>query len=196
MKKTFQNITNSIICVSALALIIGLIIIFYPSISLKTFGIIGAIYLIIHGLILISLEMRITKIFVPFESMLTGVLSIVLGIVLLSKPDSASILIAVSLGMWIIVSSINSIKVACFFRKIKDFPSTLIIILSILDIVMGYLAILNPFEASITLALYLGVMLVVHSIFNIVDMIILKKNLKDKEKFIKEKISKLIPKFE
>ena len=53
---------------------------------------------------------------------------------------------------------------------------------------------LNPFEASITLTLYLGIMLIVHSIFNIVDMIILKKNVKDKENYFKEKISKLIPK--
>ena len=68
------------------------------------------------------------------------------------------------------------------------------IILGILDIILGCLVILNPFEASIILTLYLGIMLIVHSIFNIVDMIILKKNVKDKENYFKEKISKLIPK--
>ena len=96
--------------------------------------------------------------------------------------------------MWIIVSSVNNIKVAYFFRNVKAFPSTLMIILGILDIILGWLVILNPFEASITLTLYLGIMLIVHSIFNIVDMIILKKNVKDKENYFKEKISKLIPK--
>lgn len=96
--------------------------------------------------------------------------------------------------MWIIVSSANNIKVAYFFRNVKAFPSTLMTILGILDIILGCLVILNPFEASIALTLYLGIILIVHSIFNIVDMIILKKNVKDKENYFKEKISKLIPK--
>ena len=138
--------------------------------------------------------MRFIKIYVPFESMLTGVLSIILGIVLFINPEIASILITIAIGMWIIVSSVNNIKVAYFFRNVKAFPSTLMIILGILDIILGCLVIFNPFEASITLTLYLGIMLIVHSIFNIVDMIILKKNVKDKENYFKEKISKLIPK--
>ena len=194
MKRAFQNITNSIIGVSVLSLIIGFILILYPSMSLKTLGIVSSIFLIVHGIILLSLEMRFIKIYVPFESMVTGVLSIILGIVLFINPEIASILITIAIGMWIIVSSVNNIKVAYFFRNVKAFPSTLMIILGILDIILGCLVILNPFEASITLTLYLGIMLIVHSIFNIVDMIILKKNVKDKENYFKEKISKLIPK--
>lgn len=196
MKKKFDKITNSIIIISCLLIILGIILILYPSISLRTLGIMSAIYLLVHGVTLLSLEMNFNKIFVPFENMLTGVLSIILGIVLFIKPENASVLITVAFGMWIIISSINNIKVAYFFRNVKEFPSVLMIVLGILDIFLGCLVILNPFESSITLTLYLGIMLIVHSVFNIIDMIILKKNVRDKENFIKERISKLFSKFD
>ena len=196
MKKAFQKITNSIIGVSILLMIIALLLIIYPDISLTTLGIISAIFMIIHGILLISLECSLAKIFVPFENMLMGVLSIVLGLVIISKPESAITLVAISFGVWIIVSSINNIKCTMFFRKIKDFPFVELMIINILDIVLGLLVIFNPLEASVTLTLYLGFILFIHGLIMLIDMILLKKNVHDKEKSIKEKFEKLLPKFD
>ena len=191
MKKAFNRITNITIAMSILAIIIGLVLIFYPAMSLRTLGIVGAVYLVLNGIMMIILEARLSKIYVPFESMMTSILSIVLGIVLFVYPGSASILLTIAFGVWMIVSSINSIKLALFLKRIKDFPSILMIILSVLEIILGILVIANPFEASITLTLYLGIMLIIHSIFNIIDVIVLKKNVKGKEKIIKEILSKI-----
>jgi len=192
MQKALRRITNYGIVISILALIIGLVFIIFPNISIKTIGIISGIYLLTHGIVAIIIELKLPKIFIPYESMITGVLSVILGIVILSKPESAILLLTVAFGVWIIVSSINNIKTALFFSKIKEFPSTLMIILGIIDIILGILVVLNPFEASITITLYLGIMLITHAIFNIIDMIILKKNIHDKENLIKEKLSKLL----
>ena len=192
MQKALRRITNYGIVISILALIIGLVFIIFPNISIKTLGIISGIYLLTHGIVAIIIELKLPKIFIPYESMITGVLSVILGIVILSKPESAILLLTVAFGVWIIVSSINNIKTALFFSKIKEFPSTLMIILGIIDIILGILVVLNPFEASITITLYLGIMLITHAIFNIIDMIILKKNIHDKENLIKEKLSKLL----
>ena len=128
--------------------------------------------------------------------MLMGVLSIALGLVIISKPESAITLVAISFGVWIIVSSINNIKCAMFFRKIKDFPFVELIVINILDIVLGLLVIFNPLEASVTLTLYLGFILFIHGGIMLIDMILLKKNVHDKEKSIKEKFEKLLPKFD
>lgn len=196
MKKKFDEITNSIIIVSCLLVVLGCVLIVYPTMSLRTLGIMSAIYLLAHGITLILLEVRLSKIFVPFENLISGVLSIVLSIVLLSRPEAASLLLTIVLGVWIIVSSINNIKVAIFFKKIKEFPSDLMILLGVLDIILGLFVIFNPFEAVISLTLYIGIMLIIHSIFNICDMIVLKKNVKNKENLLKEKLSKIIPNFD
>lgn len=196
MKKAFQKITNSIIGISILLIIIALLLIIYPTISLQTLGIISAIYMIIHGILLISLEFSLGKIFIPFENMLMGVLSIVLGLAIISKPDSAIMLVTISFGVWIVISSINNIKCILFFRKIKKFPFIELLIINILDIILGLLVIFNPFKASITLTYYLGIILLIHSIIMLIDMLLLKKNIRDKEKFIKEKFEKLLPNFD
>ena len=196
MKKAFGKITNSIMGVSILLIIIALLLIIYPGLSLKTLGLISAIYMIIHGILLISLEFGLIRIFVPFENMLMGVLSIVLGLVIIMRPESASILIAISFGVWIIVSSINNIKCALFFRKINNFPYIELLVINILDIILGLLVIFNPITASVTLTLYLGIILLIHSFIVLADMIILKKNVQDKEKSIKEKFEKILPKFD
>ena len=44
MKKIINKFTNSIILVSIISIIIGLLFIIYPDISIKTIGIIIAIY--------------------------------------------------------------------------------------------------------------------------------------------------------
>ena len=191
MKKIFNRITNTALLTSILAIIIGLVFIVYPDMTLETLGIVGAIYLIVNGIAMIVLELKLSKVYVPFESMINGVLSIILGIVLFAYPNSASILLTIAFGIWIIVSSINNIKIALFLRKIESFPTALMILFSILEIILGVLVIVNPFEASITLTLYLGIVLIVNSVFNIVDVLILKKNIKGKEKAIKEILSKI-----
>ena len=196
MKKAFDKITNGMIGASALAIIIGLVLIIYTDISLQTIGIMSSIYLIIHGIFLIVLDISLGKILLPFENMITGVLSLILGIILFTHPENAIILLTASFGIWIIVTSINHIKTALFFRYINGFPYMTMIILNILKIILGFIVMLNPIEASATIAMYLGIILIAYGILNITDMIILKKNVKDKENKIKEIFHKFFPKTE
>lgn len=194
MKAAFQKITGAVIGISVCAIILGLILIFYPSMSLKTLGVIGGIYLLAHGTVLLYLSFKLSKVFVPYETMFNGAFSILLGIVLLCKPDSVSVLIAIAFGMWIISSSVNNIKVAYFFREIEQFPSVLMILIGVLDIILGCLVIINPFETSISLTVFIGIILCIHSIFNIINMIILRKNVTEKEKLLKNMIQERLTK--
>ena len=194
MKRAFDKITNGIIGVSVLAIIIGFVLIIYPGISLKTVGVMSAIYLIVHGVILILLDISLGKILIPFENMITAVLSLILGIVLFTHPENAIILLTISFGVWIIVTSINHIKMALFLRYINGFPYMTMIILNVIEIILGFIVMLNPIDASMTLAMYLGVILIAYAILNIIDMVIIKKNIKDKENKFKEIFHKFFPK--
>lgn len=177
MKEIFKKTTNSIIFSSIIAIIVGLILIFYPSISLKTMGIIAAIYIIVYGIILIILDVKAYKYYIPFDGMLPGILSVVLGIILICKPSILSIVFAFAIGVWIILTSINSLKLALALKD-EETPWILLLILGILDLILGVIVIFNPFEASLTLSIFIGIMLLVHAIIDIVDMIIIKKDVK------------------
>ena len=196
MKKYFNKITNGVIGISILTLLFGLILIIFPETSIKTLGLISSIFLMIYGIFLIVLDVKFERLLEPFDCVLNGLLSILLGIFLLLRPDDVSVIITAILGIWIISSSINNIKTALFFRKIKDFPTIPLILLNILDIALGILVVLHPFDFVIIITGYIGIILCVHACFNIFDMIILKKSIRDKEKNIKDKINKILPIFE
>ena len=196
MKKYFNKITNGVIGISLLTILLGLLLIIFPETSIKTLGLISSIFLIIYGIFLIMLDIKFERLLAPFDCLLNGLLSIILGIFLLLRPDDISVVITTVLGIWIISSSINNIKTALFFRKIKDFPTIPLIILNILDIALGILIALHPFDFVIIITGYIGIILCIHAGFNIFDMIILKKSIRDKEKSIKDKINKMLPIFE
>ena len=72
-----------------------------------------------------------------------------------------------------IVSSINYIKTALRIRKTK-LPWIQILLLGILDLIVGIIVIFNPFEATLSLELFAGIMIIVHSIIILVDTIMIK----------------------
>ena len=187
MREIFKRTINSVICSSIIACIIGFIMAINPSMSIKTISIIASIYIIIHGIILISLDIKASRFFIPFDGFLPGILSIVLGIFLIGKPDILSTVFTIVIGVWIVISSINTIKISLVIKGANT-PWFLLLLLGIIDVIAGTIVIFNPFEASMSITVFAGIMIMVHSIINIVDMMILKKDIKNFEKAITEKL--------
>ncbi|MBO4898050.1 MAG: DUF308 domain-containing protein [Clostridia bacterium] len=187
MKTAFKNFTNSVIWLSILAIILGLIMLFYPGISLVSLGIVAGVYLIIHGITLIIMDIKAWRLYIPFEGMLLGILCVLLGILLVMYPAGIAIYIGTVIGLWIIISSFNYIKLAASLKG-TDAPWVLIIILSIIDIIIGVIALFFPGEASVTVTMWIGIFIIVHAIISIVNMITAKKDAKALNKIIMEKI--------
>ena len=187
MKEVFNKTVNSIIISSILTLIVGIAMIMFPNVSIKTMGIVAAIYIILHGIALIFFDSIISKFYLPFDGLFSGLISIVIGVILLFKPKVIPVVFTIVLGMWIIIMSINYIKVAIKLRKTK-LPWLIILLLGILDLLAGLIMIFNPFEAAISIVLFSGIMIIVHSFINIIDVIIIKKDIKE----ISNELTKLL----
>ena len=187
MKEIFNSTINSIIFSSVIALIVGLIMIFFPAITIETIGIIAACYIILHGIMLIYLDIKAYKYNLPFEGLLIGIVSVLLGIFLICKPNILPLVFTIVIGIWMILSSINYIKIAIKISG-TSLPWIWILLLGILDLIAGIVVIFNPFEASISITLFAGIMLIVHSIINIVDMLVIKKDVKDISKEIEKSL--------
>ena len=59
-----------------------------PGMSLVALGIAVAAYLIVHGILLIILDIKAWRLYIPFEGLLQGILCIVLGVLLAKNPES------------------------------------------------------------------------------------------------------------
>ena len=92
------------------------------------------------------------------------------------------------MGVWIIVSAFSGIK-AAFALRYTGAPWILMIVIDVIDILLGCVVLYSPVLSSLSLTMMLGVVLIAHSIFNIAYMLVVKKNEKDVEKLIVEKLN-------
>lgn len=187
MKERFNQTINSIIISSVLAFIIGLIMAVFPKISIETISMLVSAYIITQGIVLIYLDIKAAKYFIPFDGLLIGIVSILMGIILICKPEILPLVFAIVIGIWMISSSINNIKIGLTLSK-TPLPWIQIVLLGFLDLIVGLIMIFNPFEATVSLTLFAGIMLMIYSVINIIDMIIIKKDI---EKIIKALSSKI-----
>jgi uncharacterized membrane protein HdeD (DUF308 family) len=58
------------------------------------------------------------------------------------------------------------------------------IIIHIIDILIGGCVLYSPVLSSISLTMAIGIILIIHSIVNIISMIVMKKNAKDLEQIL------------
>lgn len=133
-------------------IVAGVIVLVEPSISLATLAVIAGIFLLVDGLIELvwslvnSVENRgLIAIF--------GVVTAVIGVLLIRHPTGAVVAIALLLGLWLLIAGlirlITSLAVAP-----RSFGSAL---LGLLELVAGIVIVSSPNIGVTTLAVLLGI---------------------------------------
>lgn len=183
MKELFKRTTTSIIISSIIAFIIGLVMTVVPNISLQVIGIAFGIYIIIHGIVLIALDFVAHNVYIPFYGIMSGILSIIVGLILIAMPNILSTIFVIALGIWIILSSANVISIAITVRKgISNWY--LWLLFGIIDLICGVIILFNPFASSISIVALGGIIIMIHSAINIVNMVMIKKDAKEVAKVL------------
>ena len=106
-----------------------------------------------------------------------------LGVIILLKPTNLTILLTIILGVYILSNSITNIRIAIDLKG-EDIPWIIMLIIGIIDLLAGIIIIINPFEASISLTIFIGIMLILHAICNMIDIFTLKLNIKKIKKYL------------
>lgn len=190
MKDLFKRVTTSILISSIIAFIIGLVMVIIPDISLQTIGITIGIFAILHGIVVIAIDFAVHNIYIPFYGIMSGILSIIVGILLVAMPGILSTVFGIALGIWIILSSINIISVAIAVRKgVSNWG--LILLFGIIDLIAGVIILFNPFASSLSIIVLGGIVIMVHSVVNIIDMIMIKNNAKEVAKAYEDSLKEL-----
>lgn len=183
MKKKINKFIYSEIITAIFSLIIGILLIIAPEISLEILSYIVATMLLLNGIILLVLDYKLGRYLVLFENTVSATLSIVLGILVLLNPKSITIFIPIVFGIWFIITSIFKCKLALLLGDDNKYLS---VIISILTMICGILLIIRPYSGAITLAFITGIVLITYSVMDIIDTIILKKNIDTISKEIKK----------
>ena len=133
-------------------------------------------------------DIKLNNNFIPVDMLPASMLSILLGIMMLIYPNMLSIIIPLMLGTWFIMTSIFKIRLTLYLSKIQNTPWLLLMLISILSIVCGFILILNPIDSSVAITLFIGTVIIVYAISDIINMIVLKRNINKLVKYFKENI--------
>lgn len=114
--------------------------------------------------------------------LISGIFSIVCGLMLLINKDLLMILIPVFIGVWMIINGINKIQVSFEIKDLGEKSWIITFIYSILIIVLGGYFIVNPISGATTVTSFIGIILCIYAVLDIIDCIIIKVKVKSFKK--------------
>ena len=148
--------------VGALLLLLGVFTLLWPERILT-----GAV--VIYGLIAVALGVEDILVYVhlarfaglrPVLSLITGILSVMCGVMLLANPDVGKWALTVLFPIWFLahcISRLSNLNKIRFFAG--EFPYYFTLILNVLGLALGGLMILNPFISLLSVSLIIGIYL-------------------------------------
>ena len=179
MLSKINKFLYSSIALSILMFVIGIIFIIEPEASFKTITYILAIVLIINGIYF--LFEKETSIF--FTGFITfGVVEILLGVVMFLNPDIVKTLFPIVTGIIMISKSAIDLRFSFLLNK-SGYSNWLgLAICAVISIACGLIIIFYP--SIVALTTYLGILITVYSVSNIIDTIMFKKNINEIAKLL------------
>ena len=114
--------------------------------------------------------------------LISGIFSIVCGLMLLINEDLLMILIPVFIGVWMIINGINKIQVSFEIKDLGEKSWIITFIYSILIMVLGGYFIVNPISGATTVTSFIGIILCIYAVLDIIDCVIIKVKVKSFKK--------------
>lgn len=181
MLSKINKFLYSSIALSILMFVIGIIFIIEPEASFSTITYILAIVLIINGIYF--LFEKETSIF--FTGFITfGVVEILLGVVMFLNPDIVKTLFPIVTGIIMISKSAIDLRFS-FLLNNNGYSNWLgLAICAVISIACGLIIIFYPSIGTVALTTYLGILITVYSVSNIIDTIMFKKNINEIAKLL------------
>lgn len=180
--KEIKRVRNSFIGFSVLSLILGICIVAWPGMSAVTLCFLTGALLIVVGVVRVVCYFTRSSAGMPlFSSLALGILSLLLGILLVSRPGSALLLLPYVVGFTMLMNGASEIQASMDVKRAGAKSWWGVLLMALLTIACGVLLIVNPFSGALTLMILLGISLIVDSLVNIITTVFIssyvKKNL-------------------
>ncbi|ASB49503.1 HdeD family acid-resistance protein [Alkalitalea saponilacus] len=155
-----------------IALLFGVIILLFPTLTIVTFAMIFGIAVLLGGATTIASALKVRDTGYSYKRKLTeGIIAALLGILILVQPETAAALFVTIIGIWAIL--LGAIFIWSFYRISKaGFSGKLSLLFGILSFIMGLILIFNPFESSRMIVVFIGIYSLVYGI----SMLLINRN--------------------
>lgn len=162
---------------SIIFILLGIILVSHPKTSLVIMSYTVCILLGANGVYQLIMGYTNTSLSL-FDGFSGGILSIILGILILVKPNTLSIVIPIAIGLWFIISSSYKLRIALALHSINESIWLLLFVMALLMMVCGVILIFNPLSGMVAITRMIGILIMIYSTIDIVEAIMIKKNMK------------------
>ena len=181
-KNSIENVYNRMIIysliTSILSIIVGLVLIFLPTVSNKVVGIIVGVIILIFGINAVYKYFHRDGAKIYSLNIVFGVLYSILGVVIILYPYSVMEFVTVCLGLFIIINGATKVNYGLWLKRGNEDSWLVTLVTGIFLVVLGIMVVFNPFSAF-TVTQISGAFLIIVGILNVSDTILFKKRTKE-----------------
>ena len=173
MKKFFR----SSIITSIVLIVLGLLLIFQSEITILSISyILGGILIALGVLAIIKFIKNTNNSSKSELDIVYGVVTVILGILIIKNPEAIASIIPIILGISIIVSSATKLQYAFELKANKNSLWKTTMVISIISTLCGIILLFNPFKGAVVFTKVIGIFIVIYAILDIISTVTIKKN--------------------
>lgn len=176
LKKKLNSFINASIGLSVFFSILGFLFLLFPETSIEVIRWIIVVIASLTGICLIASDFSRYASRRLFSTTSFGVAMIIIAVVFAIYKNIMDIF-PIVIGAWFIINALNSIRFATTLRGTTS--GVFSIVTAVLSLICGAILIFRPFFGAMSIMVLAGILMIVYGISNIIEMCILKRNLKD-----------------
>ena len=191
MKEINNKIFKSSILGALSLVVLGILLIFESEATIVTISyVIGGILVAIGVLALLKFykEVKDNDDNDTGMDLVYGIISIVLGIVVISNPKAVASIIPIVMGLIIILNSGTKLQYSIELKRNNNNLWKSTMVLSLISTLCGVLLVFNPFKGAAFLTKLIGFLILLYAVLDIVSTITIKSTVKKIKTAINEGI--------
>ena len=109
---------------------------------------------------------------------LYGVVTIILGLLIVKNPKLIASVLPIIIGVAIIINSSTKLQYAFELKKENNQQWKTTMVISIISVICGVILLFNPFKGAVIITQTIGIFIIIYAVLDIVSTSIIKKNAK------------------
>lgn len=179
LKKYIKKYEKISILSSVLMIIMAILLMLKPTAILNTIITIFGLIILAQGIINLILYFIAGKEERVFsDALIEGILFTVISLLILKNKTFMISVMPILVGVWIIIRSIVKVQLSFNMKAADEKSWILLLISSLITLIVGIIAVINPFEIMVTVTILTGGMLLGTGIIDLVESVCIIRKLK------------------
>lgn len=177
MDKLMKKFFRSSIISSMVLIILGVLIFFQSEFTIISISYILGGILIGLGVLAIIKFIRNTNSIMKNElDIVYGVVTMILGLLIIKNPKAIASVIPIILGIGIILNSATKLQYSFELKTEENDQWKTAMIISIISIICGVILLFNPFKGAVIITQIIGIFIIIYAVLDVISTFIIKRN--------------------